>query len=192
MRSAATPPRRILTAVSMGALALSILACPSVLLQNISSTAVRREAESLYDFGPERPPLRANDPAFKGPVVPDGEIPRMWISTATLKPNVPVPKDRIIARIRSERAYPLLGIAAGENYVWRNSRDARRAKSWVTLVVAADSALARHTLKRDERLMEYTHGEPAEPRLVILQVHSQSLSMCLDDPMCSTGHCGYY
>ena len=192
MRSAVTPPRKLLTAVSTGALALSILACSSALLQNVSSTAVRRDAQSLYDFGPERPPLRNNDPAFKGPVVPDGGIPRMWISTATLKPNVPVPKDRIIARIRSERAYPPMGLAAGVNYIWRNSRDARRAKEWKTLVVPADDQPARHVLTRDTRMMEYTHGDPAEPRLVILQVHSQALAMCLDDPMCSTGHCGYY
>jgi hypothetical protein len=179
--------------VSTGTLALALLACAPRLVTDVPDAQVRRDAVSLYDFGPERPPINADDPGFQGPVVPDGQIPRMTIATATLKPNVPVPKDRIIARIRSERAYPPMGIAAGTNYIWRNSRDARRAKDWKTLIVGGDSAMTRHVLQRDARHMPYSHGDPAEPRLVVLHVHSVALGACLDDPMCSpSGHCGYY
>lgn len=170
-------------------LAAAITACPP----GESRVVIVRAADSLYDFGPERPPLTADDPSFKGPRVPDGTIPRMWIATATLKSHVPVPKDRIIARIRSEGRYSQMGISAGYNYVWRSSRDTSRASRWVTRIIAADTAVQRHDLTRDDRLMEYTHGDPSEPRLVILTVHSMALGLCLDDPTCRpVGHCGYY
>jgi hypothetical protein len=193
MTGARSQSRRILTTVSAAALTIGVLACWPIVLPHMSNAAVLQEAQSLYDFGPERAPLTDVDPAFRGPVVPDGEIPRMWISTATLKANVPVPETRIIARIRSEGAYPRMGIAAGYNYVWRNSRDTSVARRWVTSVVSADSATTRHDLQRDYRFMEYMHGDPTEPRLVILRVHSIALGVCLDDPLCQpAGHCGYY
>jgi len=40
--------------------------------------------------------------------------------------------------------------------------------------------------------MEYSHGDPAEPRLVMKQVHSFALAACLEDRICPSGHCGYY
>ncbi len=192
MGSERTPSRTILAATLTGTLVVTFLACAPRLIQDVSDTQVRRDAVALYDFGPERQPISGDDPGFPGPVVPDGQIPRMTIATATLKPNVPVPKDRIIARIRSERAYPPLGISAGDNYIWRNSRDVSRAKDWVTLVAGGNSAALRHVLRRDGRHRAYSHGDPAEPRLVLLHVHSVALGACLDDPMCSTGHCGYF
>jgi hypothetical protein len=183
----------ILRTVQVGTLVVVALACHHQRLPEMSTTGVLREAQLLYDYGPERPPVSVNDPDFKGPVVADGRIPRMWISTAVLKKGVPVPRSRILARIRSERAYAPMGIAAGYNYIWRNSRDTSLAKRWVTQVVPVDSKVRRHDLRRDERLREYTHGDPAEPRLVILHVHSEALATCLEDLLCRpTGHCGYY
>lgn len=158
----------------------------------ISRTAIIRQAESLYAYGTERPQLRGKDPEFPGPVVGDGRIPRMWIATARFKGSGARPKDRIIARIRSEAPYPQMGIAKGYNYVVRNSWDRQAAHAWRTSVVARDMSIETHDLTRDARKIEFTHGEPLEPRLVVLKVHSVGLGVCLDDPVCGTGHCGYY
>ena len=154
--------------------------------------SIVREADSLYDFGTERATVMVDDPAFQGPVVDDGRIPHMTIATAKLKVGTPQPAHRIIARIRSDAPYTKMGVQAGYNYVWRNSWSDADTASWLTQIVARDSATA-HDLIRDSRRHEYTHGmSPKEPRLVILKVHSIALALCLDDPMCSTGHCGYY
>jgi hypothetical protein len=193
MTSARSQPRRILATVVGLTLSAGSLACWPKVLPKMSNAAVLNDARSLYDYGPEREPFRDVDPDFRGPVVPDGEIPRMWISTATLKPNVPVPETRIIARIRSEAAYAPMGIAAGDNYIWRNSRDTTVARRWVTSIVPADGMSARHDLQRDHRLIPYTHDGPEEPKLIILRVHSIALGVCVDDPLCRpTGHCGSY
>lgn len=193
MITARSQARRILSIVPFGMLAFIGAACHPRLPSDTTTTDVVRDAQTLYDFGPERPPLNAEDPYFKGPVVENDGIPRMWISTATLKSEVAMPKTRILARIRSEQAYAPMGIAAGYNYVWRNSRDTSLARHWVTRIVPADSAMPRHVLRRDDRLREYTHGDPKEPRLVILHVHSVALAACLEDALCRpSGHCGYY
>lgn len=184
---------RIRRIFPVGTLVLIALACHHRQPPGMSTTDVLREAKSLYDYGPERPPVTLNDPDFKGPVVADRTIPPMWISTATLKKGVSVPRSRILARIRSERSYAPMGIVAGYNYIWRNSRDTSVANRWVTQVVPADAKVRGHDLRRDGRLREYTHGDPAEPRLVILHVHSEALGACLEDQLCRpTGHCGYY
>jgi hypothetical protein len=154
--------------------------------------AVVREADVLYDYENEREAITVTDHEFPGPIVDDGRIPRMTIATARLKPNVPRPLHRIIARITSQGAYPNMGIQRGYNYVWRSSWLDEDVSGWKTLIIPRDSATSR-ALVRDRRREEYTHGRsPNEPRLVILQVHSVGLGLCLDDPMCPTGHCGHY
>lgn len=160
-------------------------------LSGAQHDSIVREADSLYDFEPERDTVTGSDPDFPGPVVDDGSIPHMTIATAKLKANAPQPAHRIIARITSDAPYLNMGIHAGLNYVWRNSWSDADTASWVTRMVSRDSLTALDLI-RDSRRREYTHGDPKEPRLVILKVHSVSLSMCLDDPMCPTGHCGYY
>lgn len=164
-----------------------------VTTQDTSRASEIRAAQELYDYGKERTPLTVSDRKFEGPYVPDDSIPRMWISSAKLKANVRQPASRIIARIRSERAYPPMGIVAGYNYVWRNSWDERTASRWVTKIIPSDKSVDEHQLMRDARRQEYTHGKsPIEPRLVRIQVHSMAIGLCLDDPICSSGHCGYY
>ena len=162
-------------------------------ISDTSSRSVIREARTLYDYGRERPPLAIRDTAYTGPYVSDDSIPRVWIATASLKANAPRPKTRIIARIRSERAFAPLGIVAGYNYVWRNSWDTAAVARWATRIVPDDSVAKPHDLVRDARKHEYTRGmSPMEPRLVRIKVHSTALGLCLDDPICPTGHCGYY
>jgi len=150
------------------------------------------EADSLYSYGPERPQVSVRDPEFPGPYVADDSLPRMWIASATLKQGMRRPPQRIIARIRSERAYPKAGIDSGYNYVQRSSWEAKEAKSWVTKIVSGSGRLEPYTLTRDRRMREYTHGNAREPRLVRVKVHSVGFGACFDDPICPTGHCGYY
>jgi hypothetical protein len=151
-----------------------------------------QQAVTLYDYGEERLPLGVSDPAFPGTHVDDGTIPRMRIATARLKANTPQPSARIIARITSEGDYAPMGIRAGDNYVWRNTWRNADSASWVTRIVPRDPSGRTHDLVRDYRKHEYTHERAEEPRLVLLQVRSVGLGICLDDPVCGTGHCGYY
>src|SRR3954465_4717994 len=86
-------------------------------VRNGSNAAIIADAESLYAYGPERPQLKVRDAAFPGPYVSTEEsLPRMWIATATLKDSTHRPPERILARIRSEHAYPKAGIDSGYNY----------------------------------------------------------------------------
>jgi len=104
-----------------------------------------------------------------------------------------MPGYRIIARIRSERAYAPMGIQAGENFIWRNSWDSTAAGSWQTKIIPGDVSAKQYALTRDPRRIEYTHGDPMEPRLVRILVASEGLGVCLDDPVCQPmGHCGYF
>lgn len=158
-----------------------------------SDTAILEEARTLYDYGKERPPVAVRDTAFPGPYVSDDAIPRVWIATASLKRNTRRPKTRVIARIRSERSFAPLGLIAGYSYVWRNSWDTAAVERWTTRIIPDDRSAKPHDLVRDARKHEYTRGmSPLEPRLVRIKVHSTALGLCLDDPICPTGHCGYY
>ena len=162
---------------------------------NRTTAALVGDAESRYVYGPERPQLATRDSEFKGPYVQtEDSLPRMWISTALLKDSTHRPPERIIARIRSEGAYPRAGIDSGYNYVARSTwrRDSTAAATWTTIIVSHDITRKPYLLTRDTRNQEYTHGDPLEPRLVRVQVHSVGFGACFDDPMCSSGHCGYY
>jgi hypothetical protein len=162
-------------------------------LDDTTNAGIVRQAGSLYDYGRERPPAAIKDSAFPGPVVEDPPgAPNMSIATATLKEGVTQPPHRILARIHSSGDYAPMGIRAGDNYIWRSSWDSTKAASWVTSIVPGDSAATRHTLQRDARLTEYTHGDAAEPRLVRITVHSLAIGVCLSDPVCTSGHCGYW
>jgi hypothetical protein len=204
MKSSFPPSRNVRTLASIGVLILTSWGCqkksrpPDVSppasdgSADTSRAAIIRQAEDSYQYGPERAPVATTDPAFPGQHVPDGSIPRMTIATATLKPDVRRPSARIIARIRSAQPYAPLGIVAGDNYIWRSSWDTTKATTWVTQIIPGDRAAASHGLVRDPRRLEYSHGDPREPRLVLVTVSSVGLAFCFDDPVCGTGHCGYY
>jgi hypothetical protein len=161
--------------------------------RDTSSAMLVRRARTLYEYGPERRPIAITDSAFAGPVVPDTTaVPRMTISTATLKPGVTPPPERILARIRSSGDFAPMGIHAGDNYIARSSSDSTSAAQSVTMVVSANLAASPYRLHRDARAIEYTHGDPREPRLVRITVHSFAIAACLSDPVCSSGHCGYW
>jgi hypothetical protein len=154
---------------------------------------VAQEGDALYDFeAPGREPVRMTDPDFSGPTVRDGQVPHVVIQTATLKPGKVRPEGRIIARIYSDSAYRNLGLQRGYNYVWRNSWNDADTATWVTKIIPQENA-GEHVLTRDSRHLQYARDMPAKvPRLVILRVNSEALTICLDDPGCPTGHCGYF
>lgn len=162
--------------------------------RGFASAAIIAEGDSLYNYGPERPQVTVLDPDFPGPHVDDDSLPHMFMATATLKDSTHKPSGRIIARIRSEHAYPQAGIDSGYNYVWRNTwrSDAATASSWQTLIISHDTTRKSYALTRDPRKKEYTHGAAREPRLVRVKVHSVGFGACFDDPSCPTGHCGYF
>jgi hypothetical protein len=156
-----------------------------------SRAAIVRAAQAFYDYGRERPPVAGRDKEFRGPHVADGSIPRMWIATASRKASAPPTRDVIVARIRSTADYPQMGLKAGYNYIWRSSSDSASAATWVSRIIPADTAAKSFTLTRDPRHIEFSHGNPKEPRLVRIKVGSEALGVCFDDPVCG-GHCGYY
>ena len=161
--------------------------------RDTSNAVIVRQAGTLYDFGPERRPIAIRDSGFAGPVVSDTTaVPRMTIATASLKSGVVPPQERILARIHSSGDYAPMGIHAGDNYIARSSSDTTAAAQWVTKVVSANASAMAYQLRRDARSIEYTHGEPREPRLVRITVHSVAIAVCLSDPVCSSGHCGYW
>lgn len=170
----------------------SIIAVSDTLGLAPSQTALIVEAATHYDTGPKRGPLAIRDTAFPGPSTPGDSAPHMSIATMTLKTGHARPPYRLIARIMSDGDYPAMGIYRGMNFVWRSSWDTTAAATWVTKVVPMTPSATEHVLKRDPRLHEYTSGDPAEPRLVQVSKASYAFAACLDDPMCGSGHCGYW
>jgi hypothetical protein len=135
------------------------------------------------------------DPNFPGPTVSNDEAPTMTIATLKLKPGRPRGARRLLARITSDKDYAPMGIAKGQNFVWRNSWDstAVAAATWVNTLTPARAGRPDHVLTRDPRLNRYPPvGVPHEPHLLKLTVRSIAFVACLDDPICGTGHCGNF
>lgn len=154
------------------------------------------DALKNYDIGEERLPTVENDPAFQGPTAANAAAPTtITIATMTLKPSGARGSRRFLARITSNKDYPLLGIYEGQNFVWRNTWDSTvvSAPTWINTITPAALGKDDHVLTRDPRPSRYpVYGGAHEPSMYKLIVRSIALVVCLDDPMCSTGHCGYY
>lgn len=159
------------------------------------SQAAIREVENDYDVGPERPAITENDPDYQGPTAPDTAAPgTITIATMRLKQGRPRGSRQLLARITSDKDYPLMGIVEGQNFVWRNTWDstAVAAATWVNTLTPAKVGSPDHVLSRDPRLNRYPAlVTPHQPRLLKLVVNSFAFIACLDDPACGTGHCGY-
>ena len=160
-----------------------------------SQLAIRPQAQNDYDFGPERPAIDMTDSTFPGSSVPDSAAPRMTASTMTLKTGHARSTRRLLARITSSRDYPPMGIYAGVNYVWRNTWDTTSvaAARWTNIITPDATGRPDKRLVRDARLDRFpiTLGLH-EPSVVRLRVNSYAFEVCLDDPVCPSGHCGYY
>jgi len=154
---------------------------------------ILKEALSHYNIDKnERPPLAITDSSFPGAAIPESEAPEMTIATMTRDTTTPRPAWRLIARITSRGDYPAMGVYKGTNFIWRSSWNNADSATWVTRVVSTSPGKAAHDLHRDPRTIEYTHGDPSQPRLVKITVHSIAFAVCLDDPMCGSGHCGAF
>jgi hypothetical protein len=156
---------------------------------------ILEEARTDYDFGPERPAVDRVDRSFPGPTVPDSMAPDMSMAMATLKAGRTRPPRRIIARITSNRDYPLMGIHEGANYIWRDTWDTTTvaAATWINRVTSAKRGEPDHQLVRDPRLDQFPPVVTQHtPSILKLTVNSIAFEACLDDPACPSGHCGYY
>jgi hypothetical protein len=143
-----------------------------------------------YTFVNPRGPVPPVNPLPSGTGVPDNEAPTA-ITIARAVPTVtPAPSGKVIlALVHSDRPYKHLGIAAGDNYVWRDESNSK-PKKWVTYMVPAGANSNPKQLKRGKK--KYSDGEHSEPRLVRTETRGRlAFGACLDDPACGSGHCGY-
>jgi hypothetical protein len=185
------PTSRLIPCLAL--LALLALLASSCASLTTSQVAVSNALDD-YDVGPDRPPTTETDTGFRGPTVQDAP-PHMTIATLTLKPGRPRGTRQLMALIKSDEAYAPMGIAEGENVVWRDTWDstAVAAERWINVVTPRKRGKPDHTLRRDPRRDRYPAlSVPHQPRLIVLSVRSFALIACLDDPSCGTGHCGHY
>jgi hypothetical protein len=205
MRLAEQPTLKRLAVVSL--VAVSFVGCRSLFFprgepdpggiseRTTTQALILSEANRDYDFGPELPAVSRIDRTFPGPTAPDSAAPTMTMAVMTLKAGVARPPQRIIARITSDRDYPLMGIYEGVNFVWRNTWDstAVAAATWENRVTSDNPGLPDHVLVRDARLNQFPPtGTQHTPSILKLSVNSIAFEACLDDPVCPSGHCGYY
>lgn len=155
------------------------------------------DAQDDYDAGPERAPATEADTLVPGMTLqPDDDAPTMTIATLTLKPGRVRRSRRLLARITSNKDYAPMGIAKGQNLVWRDTWDstAVAAAAWHSVLTPTTRpGRPDHVLVRDPRPNRYPPSVvPHQPRLIRLTIRSFAFVLCLDDPMCPTGHCGNF
>ena len=153
-----------------------------------------------YHFGQPRDPDSAKKDVKtgknKGAKLSD-KPPKLKIMTAT--PKSPIADTMIVAKITSDGSYEGLGIGPGDNYLVRVKRGSSDAHSWSVFLVAT-KPFAITSLKADSE--ELSYGTPGEPRIVSWAFDSSgkvggktldavAYAFCIDDPTCSTQHCGY-
>lgn len=154
----------------------------SVSITPATRAALLAEAQSNYTYGAERASLTVAATRLGGP---GGVMPPLTISTATrTNSSGRLAGSRFIGRLTSGGAYPLLGIAPGINYMWRDSLgvEPERAR---TLMIPENGAYPMYWLQHDsDRTPLYTAGSTALPRLV---QSTAAYGAC--DSGCSGGHC---
>lgn len=142
-------------------------------------TVILTEAESNYSYGPERAAVSVDSKLVPGP---GGVLPTITISTATQKnKDGRFPKNHFVYRLTSSGAYPTMGIAPGENFVWRDTSSTSEGP-YRTLVVPKDTAYPMVWLRQDS-VGQYVPGPTPEPRLV-----KSTLAYGVCDHNCSP-HC---
>lgn len=178
--------RRVRSLALSSLLALLLAGCVNQNMgtRSATHTAILEAAGSAYNYDGERPPRDTTIPSFRGRWVANNEIPKMWVATMTLKDTNSRPQRRLQARIRSEGAYPLLGIERGINYVWTNKTD---STFWVT---PAREGAPDHRIVRDS-LLDRVAMPNHQPGLLRVIVNSAAIVFCSDD--CPrAGHCILY
>ena len=125
--------------------------------------AILDEATANYTYGNPRPAVSV-DTTLIG--APGGDLPEITIATATqTTAEGRVPGNRFSYKLTSSAAYPAMGIAAGVNYVWRDT-SAGPEGPYRLLVVPADPTYEMKWLKRDTSVASYVPEPATEPRLV--------------------------
>ena len=152
-------------------------------LVSVTHAQLVAEATANYDFGPERQPIAIDTTTVKGP---GGALPMITIATATQQTRTArVPGHMFIARLTSSAAYAQMGLARGENYVWRDS-SAGAEGPYRTLIVPKDTTVPMSWLRRDYSVASYAPGSPPEPRLV-----KSALGYGACDLRCNPTHCAF-
>jgi hypothetical protein len=148
------------------------------------------ELVTHYDFVDPTGPVAATIPLPDGTQLPDAAAPVAFTIARAVPKSSPAPSGKVIlALIKSDKPYPHLGIAAGDNYVWRDATNPDPSK-WETYMVQLAPAANFKKLKRGST--HYSTGDPTQPRLVkAVSRGFVAFGVCLDDPMCGSGHCGY-
>ena len=140
--------------------------------------ALRMEADSNYTFGRPREPRSVDTMVIKSP---GGVLPTIRILTATIQSTSErVPTTRLLARLHSDAPYPTMGIATGDNDVWRDSV----AGGWRILMVPRDSTVPMSWQRLDTAVVRYFAEVATEPRLVR---SDKGYGACTSG--CDTGHC---
>ena len=122
------------------------------------------EAESNYRFGSERDAIPVDTTYVKGP---GGRLPTITIATATQKSSSDrVRQNKFVSRLNSSGAFPRLGLAPGDNYLWHDTTSGKEGP-WRTLVVPRNQSYPMVWLLRDMTVKGYAPGTPLEPRLVM-------------------------
>jgi hypothetical protein len=120
------------------------------------------EADNNYSYGQNRPSVKVDDAKFSGP---GGVLPEMTIATARSRgAEGRIARNLFIARVISAGAYPTMGIAPGENFLWRDVSGVASGESVRTLVVPRDRSYPMVWLKTQPSAPG--HDLPPEPRLV--------------------------
>lgn len=156
--------------------------------------ALVREAVTSYTFAAPKPAI-AGEATSIGPArqVDSTDFTAAEASRVD-SPDGTRPRE-LLARFRIGRAYPRLGLAEGDNYVWaipaippRGQKDTVHRKY---VMVPADTMAPMHYLELDETKVLTGHRHQA-PEAVVAAVGPSSVvfGVCLEGPMCPAGHCG--
>jgi hypothetical protein len=148
-----------------------------------------------YESSP-RPPVNAKNPDdIKHNGVPQNAVPTRFTIAKATRTNPPTQlTEEVLALIDSDQAYAELGILPGNNYIWRYRADADKTKWEVWMVPQRAPQNAKPLTRSSEALSDGV--DPTQPRIVRaektrLAVVSIAFGTCLEDPVCTSGHCGY-
>jgi len=156
-------------------------------------------AKSTQEYSYETPArgvVAAKNPDdIKHNGVTQGNAPTKLTIAKALRVSTPSPLvEEVLARIVSDRAYPELGILPGANYVWRYRKNPDPT-TWQVYIIPDKPAPLEKLLTRGDS--SFTDGDHTQPRIVRGEITKAALvgivfGACLDDPACTSGHCGYY
>lgn len=140
------------------------------------------EVTTNYVFGPERAPVLIDTSIIRGP---GGALPTITIATANrISESGRVPMSRFVYRLTSSAPYPIMGLAPGANYVWRDTAAVVYGGPYRTLVIPGNSSYPMVWLRVDAAGVMYALGVPLEPRLV-----KSALGYGACDNGCPPNHC---